>query len=80
MHVLMLGVPLWRVLEVHVHVWDVDAVLFSLYEISRVMASRFKFVLENLVPAADRLAWLVNCFTACPSVDETMKTCCPVNW
>ena len=54
----MLGVPLWRVLEAHVHVWDVDAVLFSLSEISRVMASRFKFVLENLVPAADRLAWL----------------------
>ena len=55
----MLGVPLWCALEVHVHVWDVDAVvLCSLSEIPSVMASRFKFVLENLVPAADRLAGL----------------------
>ena len=53
----MLGVPLWRVLEVHVHVWDVDAVLFSLYEISSVMASRFNLT-GDLVPVAGRLAEL----------------------
>ena len=48
MQALMLGVPLWCVLEVHVHVWDVDAVvLCSLSEIPSVMASRFKFVLEK---------------------------------